>query len=141
MPDVILKTGMKAKTRHITKEDYLATSWKNDVPVLATPILVWLAELACMEATDGALAPGEMTVGYGHDLKHQAATPAGWEFEISAVLTQVNDNLLTFEVSARDEMEEIFKGTHIRAIVNKEKFIAKLQRKTARGPQHAVISA
>ncbi len=130
MPTHKLKTGLSARVSHTAVKEYLATNWKNDVPVLATPILLWLAELACMEALEGVLGQEEMSVGYSHDVKHLAATPENWDFVIQAKLVAIDSSFLTFQVSAKDSLDEIFSGTHVRAIINRERFLSKLDNKS-----------
>ena len=69
MPNLIGKSGVLV---HTVMPTDLATQWKNQLPVLATPILLWLAELATIKAVEGALAPDSMTVGIGHHNRHLA---------------------------------------------------------------------
>ena len=73
MPNLIGKSGVLV---HTVMPTDLATHWKNQLPVLATPILLWLAELATIKAVEGALAPDSMTVGIGHHNRHLAR---GWK--------------------------------------------------------------
>ena len=38
------------KYEYVVQEKDLANNWENDVEVLATPVLLWLAEVSCMDA-------------------------------------------------------------------------------------------
>ena len=59
------------------------------------------------------------------DVAHIAATPIGMNVTAEAVLTEIDNRKLVFEVVARDEKDIIGKGIHERFIVNAEKFTAK----------------
>lgn len=124
--------GASADYVHRVRPQDCATAWGNDLPVLATPVLLWLAEITCMKLMDGVLDAGEMTVGVGHDSQHLGATPENWEVRVSAKLTRVDGRSLCFEVAARDAQQVVFAGTHTRAVVDRSKFVAKLERKAAR---------
>lgn len=61
--------------RHRVTECDSAKRWRNDLPVLATPLLLWLSEVTAMEALAEYLEEDEMTVGLSHESSHLAATP------------------------------------------------------------------
>lgn len=128
-----LKLGLTGVLSHEVTESDLATRWRNDVPVLATPVLLWLAELACMRAIDGCLEPGAMTLGYGHSVRHLAPTPGGWTVQIEAELVDMTDKLLAFEVRASDGRETVLEGRHERAVVDRERFLSRIERKACAG--------
>lgn len=50
----------------------------------------------------------------------------GAEVTASAVLTEVDGRKLTFEVRAWDDKGTIGEGRHVRFIVDRERFLAKL---------------
>jgi len=114
---------------HEVKAEDLATNWKNDVPVLATPILLWLSELACMSLTDHVFDESQMSVGFGHSMKHMAPTLKGDTVTIKTKLVGVEKSKLTYEVQAHDSQDLILKGQHIRTIINKPKFLDKIKEK------------
>ena len=68
---------------------------------------------------------GQTTVGTKLDVAHVAATPVGMNVTAEAVLTEIDNRRLVFEVVARDEKDIIGKGSHERFIVNVEKITAK----------------
>lgn len=125
-----LSTDLQGILTHRVEPKDLATSWQNDVPVLATPVLLWLAELACMRAIDNTFSDQEMSLGYGHEFVHLAPTPENWTVHITARLVEIEGKILTFDVEARDDQDLILSGRHIRAIVNREEFVAKVEAKT-----------
>jgi len=101
------------------------------VPVFATPRLVALVEMAAVHALDGHLADGDTTVGTRIELSHLAATPVGMHVRAEAALERVEGRLLTFRVAAWDSREKIGEGLHVRAVVARERFLAKVAAKQA----------
>lgn len=99
------------------------------VAVFSTPMMIALMEMAALNATAPHLAPGETTVGVGVNIKHMAATPRGMKVRAVARLEQVEGRKLVFTVEAFDAVEKIGEGTHERAIVGLERFIARVEQK------------
>ena len=99
----------------------------GDLAVLATPAMCALMENASMMAVAAHLEEGQTTVGTALNIEHSRATKVGEVITATAVLTEVNGRELQFNIAARDEVGVIGEGTHTRFIVNREKFMAKLQ--------------
>ncbi|MCO5998921.1 thioesterase family protein [Actinoallomurus rhizosphaericola] len=97
--------------------------------VLATGYLVGIVEWTCMRALDGHLEDGEQTLGVHVDLSHQAPTPPGSTLTVHAELTAVDGGRLTFSVRAHDEAATVCQGTHHRAIIDAERFHARVRRR------------
>ena len=136
-----LELGLKGVLSHDVVDADLATNWRNDVPVLATPILLWLAELACMRAIENCLDAELMSLGLGHDSRHLAPTPKGWKVTVEAELVAISEKTLTFDVLATDPQGEIFSGHHTRAIVNRERFIARVVQKSSSAPKTPAVDS
>lgn len=129
-----LPIGSQAVHQHVVQPSDTAAEWGNELPVLATPVLLWLAEITAMRALETALEDGEMTVGYQHtDAQHLAATPAGWTVTLHATLVAADGKLLTFEIEARDAHDVVYRGTHVRAVVDRDRFLARFEKKAAAG--------
>lgn len=128
------RPGMSATLTHEVTADDAATRWANDVEVLATPVLLWLGEVACMRAIEDVLSPGEMTVGAAHSARHLAATPVGWNVTVEATLVEVHGRRLTFRVAANDGREAILEGTHDRFVLDAAKFKASVDDKGRNRP-------
>lgn len=119
--------GFEAHLTHTVEEKDTARHWGNDVPVLATPILLWLSELASMRITDDALAAnGKMTVGTHHDTAHLAPTVQGEQVTVRATLIEQTDRALTFDVEAHDSRGLVLRGRHRRGIIDRSRFLAKV---------------
>jgi fluoroacetyl-CoA thioesterase len=127
-----LPENVAAGYRHRVTEQDTASRWRNDLPVLATPVLLWLSEITAMEALAGFLEDGEMTVGLSHDSSHLAATPVGHEVSLTAVLVERRGNRLVFEVSAHDGVDVVLRGRHTRAVVARGNFLLRLAAKENR---------
>ena len=105
----------------------------DDMPaVFATAFMVGLAERAAMDALHPALEEGESSVGIDVRFDHTAATPVGMQVTAEAVVTAVEGRVVTFEVTLRDEVDQIGHGTHQRAVINRAKFDARVAAKAQR---------
>lgn len=105
----------------------------DDMPlVFATAYMVGLAECAAMDALHPALDAGESSVGIDVRFDHTAATPVGMKVTAEAVITAVDGRIVTFDVVLRDEVDQIGHGTHQRAVINREKFEARVAAKASR---------
>ena len=110
---------------------HLASQFKDSVlpPVFATPMMVTIMENAALNAVRDYLEPGESVVGTIVNVKHLAATPGGHLVTAEAVVSKVDGRRLEFDVTARDEIEEIGKGTHERMVVDLGRIAKKLDSK------------
>jgi fluoroacetyl-CoA thioesterase len=108
---------------------HLANQFKDiSLPkVFATPMMVTAMENAALNAVRDYLDTGESCVGTLVNVKHLAATPAGHMVTATAEVTKVDGRRIEFNVSARDETEEIGNGTHERMVVD----MARIDRKLA----------
>jgi len=99
---------------------HLANQFKDAAlpKVFATPMMVTVMENAALNAVRAYLDPGESAVGTVVNVQHLAATPAGHQVTADAVVTKVDGRRIEFDVTARDEIEEIGKGTHERMVVD-----------------------
>jgi predicted thioesterase len=101
--------------------------------VFATPAMVALMEEAAVAAVAPHLSAGETTVGIQLEIRHVAATPIGLQVWANAHLIAVHGRNLTFEVTAYDEVEPIGMGTHRRTVVDRARFMARVERKGRSG--------
>ncbi len=101
------------------------------VDVYATPAMISLMESAALAAIEPRLKEGETTVGVYIDVRHLAATPVGGEVKARAEVTAVDGRKITFSVHAWDGHELIGEGTHVRMIIDRDRFIRRVRSKTA----------
>ncbi|MBB4918811.1 thioesterase family protein [Streptosporangium saharense] len=124
-----LAPGMRARLLiMVERSDTAMKVGSGDVPVLATPRLLALAERATVQAIGDALGPGQTSVGTKVTLEHLAASPIGAHVEISAELTSVEGRRLSFVFTARDRDAVVATGTVERVVVDRERFLAGLTR-------------
>ena len=99
---------------------HLANQFKDAAlpQVFATPMMVTAMENAALNAVRDYLEPGESAVGTVINVKHLAATPVGHQVTAVAEVTKLEGRRIEFDVSARDEIEEIGIGTHERMVVD-----------------------
>ena len=84
-------------------------------------------ENAAMTCLQHFLEEGQGSVGTHLDISHDAPTPIGMKVWAEAEITGVSENgrMVDFAVKAWDESGPIGSGTHTRAIIKNEKFLAK----------------
>ena len=122
----------------VGEEDTAIAAGSGDVPVLATPRLLALAEAASVAAIAPNLAPGMTSVGTSASLEHRRASPVGAEVVVEAELTEVDGRRLVFSFIAReggqgagapgdegDEDRVVVAGTVERVLVDREAFLAR----------------
>ena len=125
-----LTPGLSAAIRHQVDSTSTARQLGSGaVDVLATPELIRLMEMAAVAALAGHLPPEFTSVGVAVSVKHLAPTPVGLNVEARATLTEALGRRLTFQVVARDDVEEVAQGTHERVLVEVEGFTARANRK------------
>ena len=100
--------------------------------VYATPELVRDFEIACREFLLAYSDPGEDSVGTGISISHAGATLRGMQVDITVTVSKIDGRLVTFDLLARDSVEEISRGTHSRFVIEIEKLRAKVAAKAAK---------
>ena len=128
-----METGIKGRAEVLVSyENTAAKSGSGDQLVFATPWMIGLMEEAAQTSVLPYLEEGQATVGTHLDVSHDAATPIGMKVWAESELIAVEGRKLVFNVSAYDECGLIGKGTHERFIINKEKFMARVEAKKAK---------
>lgn len=108
-------------------DDTATTMGSGDVPALATPRLLALAEAATVAALVGHLHKHETSVGTSVKLEHLRATGIGRRVVAHAELVQVDGRLLRFTLRAEDgEGLLVGRGEVSRMVVDRERFVSRL---------------
>ena len=98
----------------------------GDMPVFATPMLLALMENAAMLAVKDELPEGCTTVG-GHIVSsHLKPSKIGDVVRAEAEVTKVEGKKIEFKVAAYFGETLLGEGTHLRFIVEREKFMSRL---------------
>lgn len=122
-----MEIGLTHTSELTVTNDVTAMSMgSGDMPVLATPAMIALMENAAMMAAREGLPEGRTTVGGHIDVSHLKPTPLGQTVTATAELTKIDGRKLFFNVSARQGETLIGEGTHLRFIVDQEKFLSKI---------------
>ena len=103
--------------------------------VYATPRAVQDVEATCRDLLLEHLDEGEDSVGTRVELDHLAATPEGMWAEFTATVTAVDGRAISFEVSARDPLDDIVRCRHNRFVVDIAKTQARIAAKAAKAKE------
>ena len=98
----------------------------GDMPVLATPSMMALMENAAMLAVAEHLPEGCTTVGGHIDSSHLKPSKLGDTVTATATVTRVDGKKIEFTIQAHCGDVLLGEGTHLRFIVDKEKFMSRL---------------
>jgi fluoroacetyl-CoA thioesterase len=126
---VVIEPGLEARVEHIvTIADTASALGSGDVEVLGTPKIVALCEQAAVDAVD--VGPDQTTVGVWIEVDHLAPTAVGRQIVAHAVLKAVDGRKLTFGVEASDPAGAIARGSHIRLVVDRARFMQSATERT-----------
>jgi fluoroacetyl-CoA thioesterase len=133
-----LAPGLRATVRLVVTDTDTATAMgSGDVPVLATPRLLALAEAASVAAVTPNLESGVTSVGTSVAMEHKRASAIGAEVAVEAELTEVEGRRLVFRFiawqqrpdgSARDQDNVVGAGTVERVLVDRDGFVRHARR-------------
>jgi predicted thioesterase len=98
-------------------------------PVYSTPDMIRLMETAAFHALHPYCEGDEITVGTSIHIEHRAASGIGAHIKAEAVLESFDGRFYTVRVTARDDAQEIGRGTVGRAVVSIGKFVGKMKAK------------
>ena len=99
-------------------------------PVYSTPDMIRLMETAAFRALQPYCDGDEITVGTSINIEHRAASGIGSQITADAVLESFDGRFYTVRVTARDDVQEIGRGTVGRAVVSVGKFLEKMKSRT-----------
>ena len=128
----MIEIGMTYTVEKTVTPDMTAKAvGSGGLEVFGTPFMAAMMENAAMTALQNFLEEGQGSVGTHLDISHNAPSPIGMQVWAEAEITGVSENgkMVDFKVSAWDEKGPIGAGTHTRAIIKNEKFLAKCNAK------------
>jgi len=96
-------------------------------PVYSTPDMIRLMETAAFLALHPYCEGDEISVGTSINIQHRAASGIGAHIQAEAELESFDGRFYTLRVTARDDVQEIGRGTVGRAIVSTGKFVEKMK--------------
>ena len=131
MKDTI-KVGMSA-TRRIEVDTARTIDFLGEnLRVYATPELVRDFEIVCREFLLDHTDAGEDSVGTGISVTHGGATLRGMPVDITVTVSKIDGRLVTFDLAAKDAIEEISRGSHGRFVVEIDKLRQRVAGKAAK---------
>lgn len=119
--------GLKHTSELIVTDAVTALAMgSGDMAVLATPALMALMENAAMLAIAEVLPEGCTSVGGHIESSHLRPSKIGDKITAIAEVTRVEGKKVEFKVAAYSGDTLLGEGTHLRFIVDKERFMSKL---------------
>lgn len=127
MTEKMIEIGLK-HTSELTVTDTVTAIkvGSGDMPVLSTPMMMALMENAAMLAVKDRLPEGLTTVGGHIESSHLRPSKIGDVVRAEAEVTKVDGKKIEFKVAAYSGDTLIGEGTHLRFIVDREKFMSRL---------------
>jgi fluoroacetyl-CoA thioesterase len=122
--------GAHGEARETVELKHTLTAHHPELPpVYSTPDMIRLMETAAFHALQPYCEGDEITVGTAIHIEHRAASGIGSQVQAEAVLESFDGRFYVLRVSARDDVQEIGRGTVGRAVVSIGKFMKKSQPK------------
>lgn len=120
--------GARGEAAETVEFEQTLTSHHPELPpVYSTPDMIRLMETAAFHALQPYCEGDEITVGTSINVEHRAASGVGSHITAEAVLESFDGRFYTLRVTARDDAQEIGRGTIGRAVVSVDKFLGKMQ--------------
>lgn len=122
----MIEIGLKHTSELTVDESVTAIQMgSGDLPVLATPAMMALMENAAMLAVKDELPEGCTTVGGHIASSHLKPSKIGETLIATAEVTNVEGKKIEFKVAAYAGETLLGEGTHLRSIVDRERFMSK----------------
>lgn len=123
----MIEIGQKHVSELVVTDSVTAIALgSGDMPVLATPAMMALMENAAMLAVADALPEGCTTVGGQIESSHLKPTKVGEKVKAVAEVVKVDGKKIFFKVAAYCGDALLGEGTHLRFVVDREKFMGRL---------------
>lgn len=126
-----IPVGARGEAEETVAFEHTLSSRHADLPpVYSTPDMIRLMETAAFHALQPYCEGDEITVGASINIEHRAASGIGARIKAVAELESFDGRFYTLRVSARDDSQEIGRGTVGRAVVSIGKFAEKMKSKS-----------
>jgi fluoroacetyl-CoA thioesterase len=127
----VLTVGVVREATTVVSPADSATLVSPLVPdVYASARMIGFIEATCAALMAEHLGPGETSVGVAFQFSHDAATPIGMAVRVRVELVEVDRRRCVFAVEGHDAVDRITVGRHERFVVDREKFLARVQAKS-----------
>ena len=123
--------GMAREETFLVEEQHTAYHiGSGDEKVLGTPWMISFMERVSNRLVAAQLPEGQISVGVHVDVRHLAATPINVEIRVRAEVLEVIKNRVKLSIEAWDSKDKIGEGTHLRVVVDKERFMSNVLAKS-----------
>jgi fluoroacetyl-CoA thioesterase len=123
-----IPVGARGQAEETVEFKHTLTSHHPELPpVYSTPDMIRLMETAAFRALQPYCEGDEITVGTSIHVEHRAASGIGAHIKAEAVVESLNGRFYALRVAARDDAQEIGRGTVGRAVVSIGKFLEKMK--------------
>ncbi|HEX4782790.1 MAG TPA: hypothetical protein VH350_00520 [Candidatus Sulfotelmatobacter sp.] len=120
--------GARGEAEETVEFKHTLTSHHPELPpVYSTPDMIRLMETAAFRALQPYCEGDEITVGTSINIEHRAASGIGARIRAEAVLESFDGRFYLLRVTARDDVQEIGRGTVGRAVVSMGKFVERMK--------------
>ena len=127
-----LRADVSSSRRFVIDNERTIGFMGEEGRVYATPSLVRDIEQTCRDLLMNHADPNEDSVGMEVSIRHLAPTLPGMKVEVTAKVTAVEGRKVSFQISARDDLELIGEGSHTRFVVDVAKTLERLKAKAAK---------
>ncbi len=123
----MLEIGLRYSSELMVTDAVTAAAvGSGDMPVLATPMMMAMMENAAMLAVRDELPAGCTTVGGHIESSHLKPSRVGDVINAIAEVTKVEGKKIRFRIAAYSGNTLLGEGTHLRFIVDRDKFMSRL---------------
>ena len=128
--------GARGEAQEAVQFEHTLTAHHPELPALySTPDMIRLMETAAFRALQSYCESGEITVGTAINIEHRAASGIGATITAEASLESMHGRFYVLKVTARDDVQEIGRGTVSRAVIEVRGFMDKLSKRPGSGHQ------
>jgi len=121
--------GARAEAEETVEFKHTLTAHYPELPpVYSTPDMIRLMETAAFHALQPYCEGDEITVGTSINIEHRAASGIGAHIRAEAVLESFDGRFYSLRVTARDDTQEIGRGTVGRAVVSVGRFVENMNK-------------
>ncbi|TVO70955.1 thioesterase family protein [Sedimenticola selenatireducens] len=127
-----LQAGLTKTDRYEIDKPRTVNFVGDDCAVYSTPSLIYDMEVTSRNLLLEHLDASEDSVGTRVEMDHTGATLLGMWVEITATIVEVKGRMVSYEFTARDAMENVAKGKHVRFVVDTAQTAERLKAKAAK---------
>jgi len=121
--------GARGDAEETVEFKHTLTAYHPELPpVYSTPDMIRLMETAAFNALQPYCEGDEITVGTSINVEHRAASGIGARIRAEAVLESFDGRFYIVRVTARDDVQEIGRGTVSRAVVSVGRFLERMKK-------------